>query len=135
MVLSFTFLPDSDEQKCVKPNRTATCQAWRWQCRGIMASAELGHGCLGFAGSAPVPGVGIQFQLHSSRYAASPFFDILFTFRQDDSCRALVSGDQIPRSSSTQVQSQRLTSACLWLITETKGAMRVFVLQTDGYCL
>jgi hypothetical protein len=55
------------------------------------------------------------------------FFDILFTFHQDDSCRALVSGDQIPGSSCSQLQAQRLTSACLCSITGTQGAMCVFV--------
>jgi hypothetical protein len=41
----------------------------------------------------------------------------LFTFRQDVSCGALVSGDQILGNSSSQLQSQRLTSAYLCSIT------------------
>jgi hypothetical protein len=117
----FHILPD--EPKFVKPNRTATYQAWRWQCRGIMASAELCHDCLGFAGSASVSGVGIQFQLHSTRYSLSPF--ILFTFRQDASCGALVSMDRGPGNLNTRMW-QRLTSACLWSITGITGTMRTY---------
>jgi hypothetical protein len=41
------------------------------------------------------------------------FFNILFTFRQDDSCRALVGSDQDPGNLMSQLQSRRLTSACL----------------------
>jgi hypothetical protein len=50
-------------------------------------------------------------------------------FRQDDSCGALVSGDQSPGSLNTQLQSQRLTSACLWSIAGIKGSMHVFVFK------
>jgi hypothetical protein len=52
---------------------------------------------------------------------------IFFTFRQDASCGALVSLDQSTGSSTTQLQSQQRTSACLWSIARTQGAMCVFV--------